>query len=350
MRFQDSSYNGTYFRPCNEKVSRGFDNKERIDERVKRRIMAHKDVIFIEKRPTICFEFQSFQLSSNDLPKDIYETYHIGKVLGSGACGIVYFAQNRQTCQPYAVKYTKSDKNENVKTIEQEVEILKRLKHPCILHLHKVRSFIDSIAIVIDFMKGGDLLGRLQSCGHFSESLAKFVFYQICCGVEYLHSQHVTHRDLKPENILLATTDKYTLVKVSDFGLSKCVNTTNSVLQTQCGTIIYMAPEVTSAPYTNKVDIWSMGVILFNCFTGRYPFSHRNDFQITFDDGVWKNVSADAKEIIRHTLTKDVNARPSAKELLTQRHWLSKNDQIVQRALDIIANPTNEKENTPPSM
>lgn len=310
---------------------------ERVDEKVRRRILSEKEVIYVEKRPTICLDYQLYARNINELPVEINREYHVGKELGSGAYGTVYFIQNRRTCKPFAVKYTNSENQENaVPIILKEVAILQRLKHPCILQLYKVQTFDDSVAIVIEYMMGGDLLTRIRKNHHFTESLTKFIFYQICCGVKYLHKQNVTHRDLKPENILLLTTDTHTLVKVSDFGLSKFVNT-NSFLQTQCGTRWYAAPEVRSARYTNKVDIWSLGVVLFNCFTGGYPFNDRNESDINFDDGRWDEVSENGKKIVFEMLTIDPNKRPSANELLTQRNWLSKTDQDVQRACKIIA-------------
>lgn len=336
--FQDSSRNGTYYREARATTELKLDflNFTRIDDKIKRRILAHKDSIVIEKVPTIAFEFQSLQLTTNNLPDDINKAYHIGNELGRGGCGVVYFAQDRRTCQPFALKYSKSENDENsVQTIIREVDILTRLKHPCILELFDTKSYIDSVAIFLDFMKGGDLLSRIQTSGHFSESLTKFVFYQICCGVEYLHSQNVTHRDLKPENILLATTDQYTLVKVSDFGLSKRVNT-NSVLQTQCGTPMYLAPEVRSAHYTNKVDIWSLGVILYNCLTSQYPFhgSH-HDYKLTLNNKRFEQTSDEGQRIVRATLRMNAQDRPSAHDLLTTQ-WLSKSDESVLRACEIM--------------
>lgn len=339
-QLQDTSRNGTFFREANKKheIKTGFSNYERIDEKVRRRILAHKDLIFIEKRPTICFEFQLLEFTRNDLPEEINKEYHIGNELGRGGCGVVYFAQNRKTCQPFALKYTKSEGDENtIQTILREVKILEHLKHPCILHLFKANTYVDSVAIFLDFMRGGDLLTRLQADGCFAEPLSKFVFYQICCGVEYLHSQRITHRDLKPENILLATTDRYTLVKVSDFGLSKRINT-NSVLKTQCGTKMYLAPEVCTANYTNKVDIWSLGVILYNCFTGRYPFHNTNEYNLKLNDDKFKKISDDGKNVLRTTLRVQAQQRPTANELLTQHPWLSTTDKSVQTARDIMNN------------
>lgn len=326
---------------------KGFGSFERIDLKSKRRILAHKDVIYVEKKPSICFEFHNLKVTKNSLPDDINQEYHIGNELGQGACGTVYLVKNRRSCEPFALKYTCSDNDENtVATILREVEILKRLKHPCILKLFKMQTYTDSVAIFIDFMQGGDLLARIIKRGYFPESLTKFLFYQICCGVDYLHQQNIIHRDLKPENILLATTDSYTLVKVSDFGLSKRI-TSNAFMQTQCGTIGYLAPEVRTARYTNKVDMWSLGVILYNCLTGRHPFSDLgesdNQFELDFSHSEMKNVSNLGKNILRETLLINAEQRPSTHELLTQRDWLSKLDKNVQKALEFMSNPINSK-------
>lgn len=297
-------------------------------------------MIYVERKPTIRFEYHSLQPTRNDLPEDINRDYHIGKELGQGACGTVYFAQDRKTCEPYALKYTNCQNNENMTSvILKEVDILQRLNHPCILQLFKVKTYIDSVAIWLGFMQGGDLLTRIQKSGPFSESLTKFLFYQICCGVEYLHSQNITHRDLKPDNILLATTDQYTLVKVSDFGLSKCVDS-NTILKTQCGTRMYLAPEVCGVqkPYTNKVDIWSLGVVLYNCLTSRYPFAdyHSHVLQLD-DDAKWKELSENGKQIVRETLRENADQRPSANELVHQRLWLTKSDCDVQKAREVMS-------------
>lgn len=319
---------------------RNTEHNERINEIIKRRIIAHKEMIYIEKRPTICFEFQSLQLVANNLPEDLIQEYHIGKELGSGASGVVKFVQNRKTCECYALKLTRSSNENSANTMIKEAQILRKLKHPCIMQLYKLETYVDSVAILIDLMEGGDLFGRITKCGYFSEKYTKFIFYQICCGVEYLHDKNVTHRDLKPENILLAKKDKYTLVKVADFGLSKCVSqNSNAVLQTQCGTRNYLAPEVLKGRYNNKVDIWSIGVILHNCLCGAQPTfeSASEHYNLRLDrSDHWNYISEEGKEVVRETLKYNAENRPSVKMLLTQREWLSTNDKSVQRALDTI--------------
>lgn len=325
-------------------MAKSFGKGGPIDPKLKRCILADQDVIYVEKKPTCCFEFHSFQKTNNNLPAEINKEYYVGKELGSGACGTVYFAQHRRTCQRFAIKFTTNDRNENntVATMLKEVRILHPLKHPCILKLFQTKTYINSVAIFIDYMQGGDLYTRISTKGLFSESLSKFVFYQICCAIEYLHSKNVIHRDLKPENILFATTDRYSLVKVSDFGLSKCIQS-NAVMQTQCGTVGYLAPEVRTSNYTNKVDIWSLGVILFNCFTGRYPFhslgssfSTADNYLLDFSCEEFKRISNHGREIVYETLKIQGERRPSATELLTQRDWLAPTDKDVEKAIEFM--------------
>lgn len=95
--------------------------------------------------------------------------------------------------------------------------------------------------MVIAYMKGGDLLSRILSKKRLSENISKFFFYQLCTAVKCLHDNDITHRDLKPDNILLNSSDPETLLKVSDFGLSKLVDK-DTIMKTLCGTPLYVAP------------------------------------------------------------------------------------------------------------
>ncbi|XP_031627792.1 ovarian-specific serine/threonine-protein kinase Lok-like [Contarinia nasturtii] len=357
---EDFSKNGTFF--CQQKINTNNETNQgitfqQIDKNTKKRIISHKVCIYIERhQPSIYFVYHSLQqvVSPSFLPKDIHAEYHIGHELGHGACGKVYFVQNRTTCLPFALKYASNEINQiPMKSILQEIEILKKIKHPCILELYSVNTYVDSVAIFLHYMDGGDLFSRIQKNKPFSEELTKFIFYQICCGVEYLHKQNVTHRDLKPANILLATPDEYTLIKISDFGLSKCVTNLNSILKTQCGTRHYIAPEIKNKqrPYTNKVDMWSLGVILYNCFTGEYPFDDDDDNdgtsneELRFTNGqLWNNVSDEAKNILRETLKFKADDRPAVSILLNERKWLSKeNDAIIKKAIEIVKNSNKTK-------
>ena len=93
-------------------------------------------------------------------------------------------------------------------------------------------------------VEGGELFDKVVKLGQYDEPTAKLLFYQMVLAIKYLHDQGISHRDLKPENILLSSEDKNeTLIKVTDFGMSKFFDTT-SMMKTFCGTPNYLAPEV----------------------------------------------------------------------------------------------------------
>lgn len=226
-------------------------------------------------------------------------------------------------------------------TPEREIQILRKLSHPCIIRLHDLSTYTTSLAIVLDFMAGGDLLERIQKSLYLNESISKCLFYQICRGVEYLHEQQVTHRDLKPDNILLATSDAQTLVRISDFGLSRIARN-NSAMATCCGTEIYLAPEVRARTnYTNKVDIWSLGIVLYNCLCGQYPFLADDLVKIVrFQQDIWFDISNDAKMLIRAAIQTNVNKRATIGQILSSP-WFDSNDPDVIKAEEIMNNSEN---------
>lgn len=226
--------------------------------------------------------------------------------------------------------------------IMNEVMIMKNLQHPCVIKMHDIVDNADSVFIMLELMKGGDLLTRIVSKKKLTEKVSKLFFIQMCYAVKYLHDKHITHRDLKPDNVLLQSDNEETLIKVSDFGLSKFVQN-DSVMRTLCGTPLYVAPEVLltggRGSYTKKVDIWSLGVVLFTCLSGTLPFSDEYGSPATdqikkgkfaFRSSVWRTVSSAAKKLILKMLTVNPHNRLSIDEVLSNQ-WLQDKD-IIQKA------------------
>lgn len=192
----------------------------------------------------------------------------------------------------------------------------------------------DCFYIVLEYLEGGELTDRILSMESLPEHTIKFLFYQIVLAVQYLHSKGITHRDLKPQNVLLESQIPKSRVKVSDFGLSKIV-TNETLLTTMCGTPAYLAPEiwnVNNQNYDKKVDVWSLGVILFYMFAKELPFEsdNRGDLQklilcgnYSFNSKVWGRITKEAKDLIGKMLTIDPKDRISIDDVL-RHEWIVK--------------------------
>lgn len=236
-----------------------------------------------------------------------------------------------------------------------EAKIMRKLNHPCVVEMVDIMETPESMFLTFELMAGGDLLNRIQKNSFIPENLTKLIFYQICHAIKYLHDRKITHRDIKPDNILLATEDNETLVKVTDFGLSKLVQS-NTAMRTLCGTPLYVAPEILvtngNGVYTQKVDVWSLGVVLFTCLSGTLPFANEygtpatvqiKNGQYRFLSPRWRNVSDEAKKLIRRILSTDVAKRPSIDELLMDP-WMAEDLDMVRKAHQLMNIPESSPE------
>ena len=141
------------------------------------------------------------------------------------------------------------------------------------------------------------------------------VFYsaEIFLAISFLHSKGIIYRDLKPENILL---DRYGHIKLTDFGLAKHIQKTEGKTQTFCGTAEYIAPEILiGKEYNFSVDIWSLGILIYEMLTGNPPFISENKKHlyelITKEEPNFDlpSLSEDARNLLRQMLQKDPENR-----------------------------------------
>eukprot|EP01114_Cavostelium_apophysatum_P023964 TRINITY_DN9210_c0_g1_i1.p1 TRINITY_DN9210_c0_g1~~TRINITY_DN9210_c0_g1_i1.p1 ORF type:complete len:325 (-),score=51.74 TRINITY_DN9210_c0_g1_i1:116-1054(-) len=242
------------------------------------------------------------------------DNYSLCEQRGKGAFSIVYKGISKKDDKEYAVKVMSKNRNgmgmRDLKRMETEVIIARRVQHPHIVSLHDVVETKLKLYLVMDLVDGGELFDQIIQKGSFSEKDAVVVLAQLLDAVHYLHENHIIHRDLKPENLLLKKGDKLH-VMLSDFGLSRILGD-ESMASTSCGTPYYTAPEILQGHGYNKhVDMWSIGVITYFMLAGYPPFLGENlpdvinsiiHCRFSFPSPHFDQVSASAKDFISKLL------------------------------------------------
>jgi len=208
-------------------------------------------------------------------------------ILGVGAYGVVYTAQNILTRVPYAVKALNKVGLDARQRRFQEREIhlhINASHHPNVVSLLKIMDAEDCTYVVLEYCPEGDLFSSItENCFYEgNDHLIKKAFLQILDAVEFCHSVGIYHRDLKPENILVS--DNGHTVKLADFGLATTEPVTSDF---GCGSTFYMSPECQASAqpcYASAPnDIWSLGVILVNLACGRNPWK-----RASLDDATYR--------------------------------------------------------------
>jgi serine/threonine protein kinase len=182
----------------------------------------------------------------------------------------------------------------------REIDILMKLKHPCIISLHQVIHHKQKLYIVMDYIHGTDLMQYIQANNGLSEKEAQRCFRQIVSALDYCHEHGVIHRDVKPKNILV---DMQGNLKLIDFGMSNWIEE-GKLRSTFCGTPAFASPEIIlGIKYTGTpVDVWSTGVVLYLMVTGRYPFENVGEVLQSSYKEPTNNVSQECKDLIRSML------------------------------------------------
>lgn len=265
--------------------------------------------------------------------------YILKHKIGEGAFTEVRYAMHEDTGKEFAVKvFDRATllKRDFMIDIRKEIKILQRLRHPNIVSIHTALVSNSRLYLVMELVCGGRLADEIASSRRIDEDSSRRYFQQLTDAVVYCHRRGVFHRDLKPENVLL---DKRGNVKVTGFEMSWMSDKKDpaarreQLLQTQCGTPKFMAPEVIDRPSQgyegSKLDAWDCGIVLYVLLAGYMPFNGedegalfrsilmgRVEFPAFFSEG--------AKNIIQALLEKDPDKRASLEQ--TRQHpWFEIN-------------------------
>ena len=262
--------------------------------------------------------------------KPIIGNYRLLRTLEKGKFGVVKLGKHIHTGEKVAIKIIdkKQHKQRTFDEILREVEIMKRLDHPNIIKVLQTFDMKDVYYIVMEYAINGDMYHHLDATGRMNENEARDKFNQILSAVKYCHhQQHIIHRDLKPDNILF---DGENNIKIGDFGLSEEF-TPGEKLSSFCGTAEYMAPEVFQGHKFDgpKVDVWSLGVMLYEMLTETIPFAG-SSWPIIIERvlrGKYyepEYLSDDCKSLLRKMLLLDPDQRISMDEILKDG-WVNSN-------------------------
>ncbi|KAJ1395017.1 Serine/threonine-protein kinase, active site [Sesbania bispinosa] len=265
------------------------------------------------------------------------ENYHVIELVGEGSFGKVYKGRRKHTGQTVAMKFImKHGKTEkDIHNLRQEIEILRKLKHENIIQMLDSFESPQEFCVVTEFAQG-ELFEILEDDKCLPEEQVQAIAKQLVRALHYLHSNRIIHRDMKPQNILIGAGS---VVKLCDFGFARAMSTNTVVLRSIKGTPLYMAPElVREQPYNHTVDLWSLGVILYELFVGQPPFYTNSVYalirHIVKDPVKYPDrMSLNFKSFLKGLLNKAPESRLTWPALLEHPFVKETSDEFVAREL-----------------
>lgn len=259
--------------------------------------------------------------------------YEIEEEVGCGSFGSVRLARLKKSNVIHAVKIIpKALQPEG--DVWNEIDIMKQVDHPHVSRLYSTYQDEKNIYVATEMCAGGELFDAIIATQRMTSNIAARLFRQALSAITYIHYKNICHRDIKPENYLLSKKGDLgeTHVKLIDFGTAKRFDL--EPMTTKVCTVHYVAPEVLKRnmePYTEKVDVWSLGVMLYMMLSGLPPFDANDDVSLMkkvkkgkwefAPDRVWNGIAPDGKDLLTSMLCVKVDLRMSALEA-TRSAWL----------------------------
>ena len=264
------------------------------------------------------------------------------RCIGKGGFGEVWKVNHKKTGDVYVIKVLDKDSLKSQKLISQlnlEIQIMYKAHHPHLMQLINHYEDDDNFFMIMPYASRGQLYTLLRKNTRFDQRTTAQFLRETISAVKYLHDHNVIHRDIKPENILL---DQNYRVKLSDFGWENFCQK-NETRTTFCGTPEYLSPEmVKKLPHDYRVDIWSLGVLLFECLAGYPPFTGKTE------EDLFKNIRQRkihwpidfpplAKNLVMKILKLNPKERPSLDDIL-KHSWFNHNPPIKPALVNKLTN------------
>ena len=273
--------------------------------------MSKNEELFLnEYKPEEKYDFSNFNILKN-------------KQIGQGAFSNVYLCENNVDKKNYACKLIpKKTVHENgvgLDVIYNEISIHEKIIHPNIVRMYNHYENDENIYCFLEYIEGETLYSKIKNNpSGLNEREAFKIFSQIIKAIKFLHNNKIIHRDIKLENFLIKKEKNKEIIKLCDFGWSVQLTDEMPKRVTTCGTFEYMSPElINEEPYDYCIDVWALGVLLYELLHGKTPFSSsdNNDFEEIFKNVMKNNfkikesVSNNCKKLIMKFLKKNPEER-----------------------------------------
>ena len=287
-----------YFEKCNnseEKVKKDkkenqknykLENDKNDQSQIDNNSNIHDSSYYMKLSEKLSTYIKNYYNKFKKYPDTSLSFYKYGRLIGQGAFGKVNLGLNILTGRVVAIKsFMKKNleiNGENMKKIIYETNLMKKLNHKNITKILEMFEDKKYILIIMEYINGGNLFSFVKKRRKLSEKTAKFLFRQIIEGIKHIHEHNIIHRDIKLENILIDINNN---IKICDFGIGKILSSENELLYDQCGTPMYMAPEIFLSSKKKgyegpPVDIWSSGIALYIMLSGTLPFDINKNIYI----------------------------------------------------------------------